>query len=149
MNQFAQIHDLNPDEFEFKFEEFYRSLVSDKMNYDCVVYCENFNISIAISQGRNSVHFMDKVINDGNTKRTIHVDFTADDEEGYTLTLFKLNFDSDENDFLMEYDGIDSIHEVDLRRCSLDKETLLKMSSTAIFLVEKIKKDETVIKNVL
>lgn len=149
MNQFASVVDLKADELEFKFSEFYQSWNSVKLNYDTVVFTEKFNININISERSSSVHFMDNFVEDGNSKRTVHVDFRTDEEEGYTVSLFKMNLSGNENDFIEDYDGIDSIPEVDLRRCSLDVETLRAMAKLAVEIVENLKKNETIIKAVL
>ncbi|AFC21812.1 hypothetical protein GAP32_362 [Cronobacter phage vB_CsaM_GAP32] len=149
MNQFASVVNMKADELEFKFSEFYQPWNSTKLNYDTVVFTETFNININISERTSSVHFMDNIVNDGNTKRTVHVQFRTDEDEGYSVSLFKMNISGDENDFMEDYDGIDSIPDIDLRRCSLDIETLRAMAKLGVEIVENLKKNETIIKSVL
>lgn len=149
MNQFESVKDMKAEELEFKFSEFYQPFNSTKLNYDTVVFAEQFNISIGLSERSSTVHFMGDTVDDGNTLRTVHVDFRADEDEGYTVTLFKMNLSGDENDFIQDYDGIDSIPEVDMRRCSLDVETLRAMAKLSVDVVENLKKNETIIKSVL
>lgn len=149
MNQFESVMGMKVEDFEFKFSEFYQSWNSTKLNYDTVVFTDKFNININISERSSSVHFMDNIVDDGKSNRTVHVDFRTDEDEGYTVSLFKMNLSGDENDFIEDYDGIDSIPEVDLRRCSLDIETLRAMAKLAVDVVEILKKNETVRNSVL
>lgn len=149
MNQFESIIGMKAEDFEFQFSEFYQPWNSTKLNYDTIVFAEKFNININISERSSSVHFMDNFVDDTECKRTVHVEFRTDEENGYCLTLFKMNLTGDENDFIQDYDGIDSIPEVDLRRCSLDTATLRAMAKVAVDVVEILKKDETIKNSVL
>lgn len=144
MNQFEALLDMEATDFEFKFSEFYQPWNSTKLNYDTIVFSEKFNININISEKSSSVHFMDNFVDDTISKRTVHVEFRTDEDEGYTVTLFKMNFTGDENDFIQDYDGIPSIPEIDLRRCSLDLKTIQHMAKLAVDVVEILKKDETI-----
>lgn len=150
MNQYSNVSDLKAEELEYKFSEYYSPCTGEtKLNFNTTVYTEKFNISIGISSGNTNVHFMDNLTDDGTCQRTVHVSFSTDVDEGYSVMLFKMNFTGDENDFIQEYDGIDSIPEVDLRRCSLDIETLRAMAKLSVEIEEYLKKNETIKKCVL
>ncbi|EBS4516463.1 hypothetical protein DQT32_03410 [Salmonella enterica subsp. enterica serovar Braenderup] len=150
MKVFSELHNMKADEFEFKFCEYYKPWDSEnhKLNYSSTVYLKDLDIGLSLSENSSSVHYMSKVQDDGRSRNSVHVEFRTNEDE-YSLTVFKMNLTGDENDFIQDYDAVNDIPEDVLRRCNLDMETLTQMANLAVDVVEILKKDETIIKNVL
>lgn len=150
MTVFSELQNMNAEEFEFKFCEYYKpwDSVNHKLNYTSTVYLKDLDIALTLSENHSSVHYMSKVQDDGRSRNSVHVEFRTD-EDKYSLTVFKMNLTGDENDFIQDYDAVNDIPEDVLRRCNLDMEILSKMANLAVDVIEILKKDETIKKNVL
>lgn len=150
MKVFSELQNMKAEEFEFKFCEYYKpwDSESNKLSYTSTVYLKDLDIALTLSENHSSVHYMSNVYDDGRTRNSVHVDFRTH-KDVYTLTVFKMNLSGDENDFIQDYYSVNEIPEDVLRRCNLDMDILSKMAELAVDVVEILKKDETIIKNVL